>query len=228
MGQKGGPNIPIESMQFAFDPRNPKVLSGSYKTLIDDDIATVIGAALSGTGYTLGINFSSATDSLDFGNLTKINLTSNITVMGWVYPKSFGGGSSGRIFDKFKTTVPQTGYALWIDNNIGTNAIAYGTGWTVNTSVARLSNQVDLSTWQHFAVTHSGTTVTFYKNGASIGTSSSITAPSSGSVVARIGNNAGGTNNFDGTLGAVRIYNKVLSATEILQIYNSTRSKYGL
>lgn len=228
MGSRGGPNIPVDNSVFAFDSRNPTVLSGNYKTLIDEVTATITGASLTGTGYTVGISFSGATDNLDFGNLTKINLTANLTVMGWIYPRSFGGGSSGRIFDKFKTTVPQTGFALWIDNNIGTNAIAYGTGWTVSTSVARLSNQVSLNTWQHFAATHSGTTVTFYKNGASIGTSSSITAPSSGSVVARIGNNAGGTNNFDGTVGSVRIFNKVLSDNEIYQIYHSTRGKFGV
>jgi hypothetical protein len=228
MGQKGGPNIPFENLQFVFDPRHPSSLSGNYITLIDSIIGSATGATLSGSGTTLGINFSAISDTLNFGNISKINLTANLTVMGWIYPKSFGGGSSGRIFDKFKTTVPQSGFALWIDNAIGTNAIVYGTGWTVSTTVARLSNQVNLNTWQHFAAVHSGTTVTFYKNGSSIGSSSSITAPTSGSVNACIGNNAGGTNNFDGILGAVRIYSRALSATEILQTYNSTKSKFGL
>jgi len=228
MGQRGGPNIPIENLQFVFDPRHPSVLSGNYKTLSDDNVAIVTGASLSGTGYTLGINFTAASDNLNFGNLSKINLTANITVMGWIYPKSFGGGSSGRIFDKFKSTLPQTGYALFIDNNVGTNAIAYSSGYSISASTARLSNQVTLSVWQHFAAVHSGTTVTFYKNGASIGSSSSITAPTSGSVNACVGNNSGGTNNFDGILGAVRVYSQVLSANDILQIYNATKSKYGL
>jgi len=228
MGQKGGPNIPIENVQFLFDPRHPSVLSGNYKTLIDDNTATVTGVALSGTGYTLGINFTAASDNLNFGNVSKVNITSNLTVMGWIYPKSFGGGSSGRIFDKYKSTSPQTGYALFIDNSIGTNAIAYSSGFSVGTSTARLSNQVTLSVWQHFAAVHNGTTVTFFKNGASIGSSASITAPASGSVNACIGNNSGGTNNFDGTLGAVRVYSQALTAIDILQIYNSTKSKYGL
>lgn len=228
MGSRGGPNIPTDGVQFVFDPRNPASLAGTYKTLIDDVTATVTGATLSGTGYTLGFGFSGATDSLSFGNLSRVNLTASLTVMGWIYPRSFGGGSSGRIFDKFKTTIPQSGFALWIDNAIGTNAIVYGTGWAVSTTVARLSNQVDLNTWQHFAAVHSGTTVTFYKNGSSIGSSSSITAPTSGSVNACVGNNAGGTNNFDGILGAVRIFNRAMTSTEILQTYNATRSKYGL
>ena len=229
MGQHGGPRIPIDNLSFTFDPRSTVVSAGNYLSVINKFIGSATGATLAGSGFTAGISFSSSTDKISFSDISSLNLTSNISVMGWIYPKSFGGGSSGRIYDKFKTTLPQSGFALWIDNNIGTNAIVYGTGWIVSTSVARISNQVSLNTWQHFAAIHSGTTVTFYKNGSSIGSSSSITAPSSASgVAACIGNNSGGTNNFDGTLGTVRVYNKVLSASEIKQIYDSQKKRYGL
>lgn len=229
MGQHGGPRIPVDNLSFAFDPRSTVVSAGNYLSVINKFIGSATGATLAGSGFTAGISFSSSTDKISFSDISSLNLTSNISVMGWIYPKSFGGGSSGRIYDKFKTTLPQSGFALWIDNNIGTNAIVYGTGWIVSTSVARINNQVSLNTWQHFAAIHSGTTVTFYKNGSSIGSSSSITAPSSASgVAACIGNNSGGTNNFNGTLGTVRVYNKVLSASEIKQIYDSQRKRYGL
>jgi len=229
MGQRGGPNMPFDGLRLIFDPRNPIISIGNYISVIDNYIGTATGATLAGTGYTVGISFSALTDKINFTDISNLNISSNISVMGWIYPRSFGGGSSGRIYDKFKTTFPQSGYALWIDNSVGTNSISYGTGWAISTTIGRLNNQVDLNTWQHFAAVHSGTTVTFYKNGSSIGSSGSITAPTSASgVAACIGNNSGGTNNFDGTLGAVRVYNRVLSAAEILQIYNSTKSKYGL
>jgi hypothetical protein len=229
MGQRGGPNVPFEGLRLIFDPRNPIVSVVNYLSAIDNYIGTATGATLAGTGYTVGISFSNLTDKINFTDISALNITSNISVMGWIYPRSFGGGSSGRIYDKFKTTVPQSGFALWIDNSVGTNSISYGTGWAISTTIGRLNNQVDLNTWQHFAAVHSGTTVTFYKNGSSIGSSNSITAPITASgVAACIGNNSGGTNNFDGTLGAIRVYNRVLSAADILQIYNSTKSKYGL
>jgi hypothetical protein len=229
MGQRGGPNMPFDGLRLIFDPRNPIISIGNYISVIDNYIGTATGATLAGSGYTVGISFSALTDKINFTDISNLNISSNISVMGWIYPRSFGGGSSGRIYDKFKTTFPQSGYALWIDNSVGTNSISYGTGWAISTTIGRLNNQVDLNTWQHFAAVHSGTTVTFYKNGSSIGSSGSITAPTSASgVAACIGNNSGGTNNFDGTLGAVRVYNRVLSAAEILQIYNSTKSKYGL
>lgn len=229
MGQHGGPRITTDNLRFVFDPRSPFVSIGNFISVRDKYRGSATGATLAGTGFTLGINFSLLADKINFSDITSLNLTANISVMGWIYPKSFGGGNSGRIYDKFKTTIPQSGFALWVDNNIGTNAIAYGTGWVISTSVARLSNQVTLNTWQHFAVVHSGTTVTFYKNGSSIGSIGSITAPSSASgIAACIGNNSGGTNNFDGTLGTLRVYNKVLTAVEIKQIYDSQKKRYGL
>ena len=95
--------------------------------------------------------------------------------------------------------------------------------------LCRLNNQVSLNTWQHFAAVHSGSTVTFYKNGASIGSSGSMTLPvNSSTIAACIGNNSGGTNNFDGKLGSVRVYNRALTAKEILSIYDATRTRYGL
>jgi hypothetical protein len=97
--------------------------------------------------------------------------------------------------------------------------------------VRRISNQVTLNTWQHFAISHNGSTstVTFYKNGASIGSSGFTFAPvaATGASVC-VGNNFAGQYNFDGTIGTVRVYNRAITATEIAQIYNSTKSRYGL
>lgn len=228
MGIKGGPNIPFDNLRILTDSRNPSSVSGTKSNSISfNSIGTIIGATVSGTGTTKGILFSSASDKINFTDLSTLNLTSNISIVAWIFPIGFGGNNSGRIYDKFKSSFPQNGFAFWIDNNIGTNAIAYGTGWTVSTSVARLNNQVSLNSWQHLAVVHSGSTVTFYKNGSAIGSSNSITAPSSGSgTSATIGNNASGTNNFDGKIASVRLYNSVLTAKQIRQLYDATKGRY--
>ena len=228
MGSGVGPKLPVDSLRFFMDTRNiASVGSGYVKDYINNYTATSTSGSLSGSGTTLGFLFSALTDSIDFGNLSALNFTiTPLSIVAWIYPISYGGGSSGRIVDKFKTTIPQTGYALWIDNNIGTNAIAFGTGWSVSTSVGRISNVINLNIWQHIAVTYAGTSCTFYVNGSSIGSSGSITNPSSGSNSLIIGNNSGGTNNFDGKIASARVYGRALSATEIQQIYNSTKGRY--
>jgi hypothetical protein len=229
MGQNYNPKpVKTENVQFMLDIRN--VLSRtSFTDYLSNFIGVATGDTSSGSGTTLGLLFSALTDKIDFSNLTSLNFTTTpISIAAWIYPISFGGGSQGRIVDKFKTTFPQTGYALWIDNSIGVNSLRFGTGFSVSTTIATINNSITLNTWQHVAVTYAGTSCTFYVNGASVGSSSSITNPSSGSNSLIIGNNSSGTNNFDGKIDFVKIYNASLSARDIADLYNSTRSRYGL
>jgi len=86
------------------------------------------------------------------------------------------------------------------------------------------------STWvtgqyYHFAWTISGTTLTFYVNGVADGTATvGVFAPTSST---RIGfANAG--EYCTGTIGDLKIYNKALSAAEIRQNYNATKTRFGL
>ncbi len=228
MGQRGGPDIPIDNNVFLIDSKNPRSSISSLISLISNATATVTGTTISGTGYTVAFTFSSSTNNINFSDLSFLKLTSQLSISSWIYPYSFGGVNSGRIYDKFKTTVPQSGYALWVDNNTGTNAIAFGTGWSVSTSVARINNAITLNTWQHVALTFSGTACTFYINGSSIGTSTGLVAPVSGTQNAIVGNNTGNTNYFDGKIDNLSIYSRSLTASEILKVYNATKSRYGL
>lgn len=220
--------IKVENLSFNLDVRNT-IRSSAFVETLNTYIPTVTGASISGAGSTLGILLSALTDKIDFSNLTSLNFTTTpLSITAWIYPISFGGGSQGRIVDKWKTTLPQTGYALFIDNNIGTNSLRFGTGWLVSTSVATMNNAITLNQWQHVAVTYAGTSCTFYVNGASIGNSGSITNPSSGSTSFIVGNNSSGTNNFDGKIDGVKIYNIALTGADILNIYNTSKSRYGL
>lgn len=228
MGQRGGPNIPIDSSVFVIDSKNPRSSLSSLLSFFANVVGTVTGTTIAGTGYTNTFTFASATDNFNFSDLSSLKFTNNLTISSWIYPNTYGGGSSGRIFDKFKTTFPQSGYAMWIDNNLGTNAIAFGTGYAVSTSVARINNAITLGVWQHVSVTFSGSACTFYVNGSSVGTVTGITAPTSGTNAAIIGNNTGNTNNFDGKIDNLRIFSRALISSEILQFYNATKSRYGL
>ena len=230
MGQRGGPNIPLDNLQLAFDPRNPKVSLSNYASIFGDAIASAIGASLAGSGTTIGLFLSALIDKLNFTNLSNLNITGSISILAWIYPRSFGGGNAARIYDKFQYTGFQAGTSFYIDNSAGINAIALSTGVLLGTNVSRLNNQVTLNTWQNFAISHNGSnsTITFYKNGASIGSSGSLAPVAATGVSACIGNNFAGQYNFDGTIGTVRVYNKALSAAEILQAYNAQKGRYGL
>ena len=84
--------------------------------------------------------------------------------------------------------------------------------------------------WQQFAISFTGTwTGTMYKNGSQVDTlstgSRSIASPGSNLYV---GGDAGGGESVEGHIALVRVYNRALSSTEILQNFNNDRSKFGI
>jgi hypothetical protein len=228
MGQNGGPNIPSENNIFMIDSKNPRSNINSLISVISNVLSTVTGTTIAGSGYSSAYTFSASTNNINFADLSFLKLTSQITISSWIYPSSFGGGSAGRIYDKWKTTFPQTGYAFFVDNSTGVSAIGFGTGWAISTSVARVNNAITLNTWQHVSVTFSGTACTFYKNGYSIGTVTGLVAAVSGTENAVVGNNLSNVNYFDGKIDNLIIYSRALTASEISRIYTSTKSRYGL
>jgi hypothetical protein len=96
-------------------------------------------------------------------------------------------------------------------------------------------NILSLNTWTNITVTAvSGTQWKMYKNGISLGNPSiySGTWQVSGTSIAnfdvgRIRNDVASFA-FSGNISSVKIYNRELTATEVLQNYNATKSRFGL
>jgi hypothetical protein len=228
MGQKGGPNIPINNLKFLMDTKNAtSVKDGTVRDYLSQASATLTSASLSGTGSTLGLLLSLASSIIAFANMDRLSF-STLTISSWIYPLSFGiGNSQGRIFDKSSFASPFYGYLFFVNNTTATKAIHYACGNFFTNTGGYINNSVDLNSWQHFAVTHSGLTATFYKNGVSIGSSTNIVgATNISNMSANIGNSLLSDRAFDGKIASVRVYDRVLSAVEISQLYNSTKGRY--
>lgn len=86
--------------------------------------------------------------------------------------------------------------------------------------------------WVHFACTWDGTSgQKIYKNGVQVAsttqTASTTTATGSGGLAIG-GNNIDNNRNFNGKIGAIRAYNRVLTAKEVYQNYQASRGQYGV
>jgi hypothetical protein len=94
------------------------------------------------------------------------------------------------------------------------------------------SYSVDDNVWRHFTVTKTSSLISLYVNGSFIGNTSGSFAEDvdSAGVIPRIGNGVSGINNrpFIGNIPQVSIYNRALSAAEVSQNFNATRSRYGI
>ena len=100
-------------------------------------------------------------------------------------------------------------------------------GTAFNASINNPS--ITLNTWNQFCFTLSGTTETVYKNGNLIGPRTLNATPSYSNTgdlnLARRDTN---TLYFNGRLGNIKFYNRALTAAEIRQNYNATKTRFGL
>jgi chitodextrinase len=162
-------------------------------------------------------NYVEADGSGDLANL----YNSGMTVMAWIYPTATGG----HIIDKDNKVVG--GWRLDMETNTVGFYVAEG-----QTDVIRESaSTIVLNTWQHVAVTWDGSTsggnIHIYINGVlADGTSQDGTGPFGSDAAApfTIANRPyDAAVGFTGVIDEVRVYNKVLSASEIQTIASDTQ-----
>jgi outer membrane protein assembly factor BamE (lipoprotein component of BamABCDE complex) len=84
---------------------------------------------------------------------------------------------------------------------------------------------IDTKRWYYIISTRQSSTVSVYFNGVLDGTSSNTSNLTEGGF--RLARNIT-TSYLNGNLALVQIYNRALSATEILQNYNATKTRFGL
>lgn len=175
-----------------------------------------------------GVKFDGSTNQyIDVGSSNSyFATTSPTTISAWIYPKSIGGGSSGRIIHR-RGTADVNGGDFQLT---ATNALLFGFDGTTALRRTSSNNAVSLNSWQHVLATWDGSltasNIHLFVNGAE--TSYQTTQNGSGiyetnNQSTRIGNRHDGGRTFDGTIDEVRVYNRVLSADEIKRLYNMGR-----
>ena len=85
-----------------------------------------------------------------------------------------------------------------------------------------------VGTWYHVAMTYNGSTIIQYLNGTSQSTLNYVGTPTTSGGLIRLMRRWDSTDFTDGILPVVRIYNRVLSSTEMLNNYMSIKARYGL
>lgn len=230
--------------QYAFEQT---VTSGLILSLDAADKNSYSGSGnawnnLTGQGYngTLqnGVTYNTASNSLSFSSASLQSVTgsdlgalTNFTVETWFYLNTLPttAGAACIVTNAFPGTTTQLNFSIGL-NNSPTNAnIAggfYNGAWRSTAGFAPVIN-----TWYCTAVTYNGTTVIQYLNGASQSTLSytgTATTSNAGYRIARRWDTGAGVDHINGLIPIVRIYNRALSATEILQNYNAQKSRFGL
>jgi hypothetical protein len=158
-------------------------------------------------GYSFWINGAGWIQVPDSASL---DITGAITIDAWIYAPRFGGrvvdkitagGADGYMLDTFADRV-----RLIIDGS----ALS---GTTVLTSYR--------DRWIHVAGTFDGTTMRVYLNGVLDGSTTPDPGTWTNNLPLRIGADQDGASRFSGAIDEVELFNRALSASELLALYNA-------
>jgi hypothetical protein len=177
------------------------------------------------------IQFDGTNDFINLGSISELGFTSGVfTVEVWFYiPSSWTGGSQyPNLFSKGATAGwDSNGWSLFVFRDwSGPYAWGYGSrnGSTVNI-VSRSS--APSNTYLHAVVTLDGSTIKLYENGLLYNSGTQTISPGSNSTGVLIGCDANPLY-FQGRVAIVSAYNRALSATEVLQNFNSSRRRFNI
>ena len=167
------------------------------------------------------LEFNGTNQSIIIDDVSNISLTSG-SVEAWVKMDSISGN---KVIVAYGGNGTNTGWLLQSENStsnkIGFLVFGAASAYSGNTlSTGYLNN------WTHFIGTYGGGAVKFYANGALVTSTATSTNVSSSSTL-RVGNEYNRSYFLDGQLGLVRIYNKTLTAAEVLSNYNATKGRFS-
>ena len=228
MALSHSPSIITQNLVLCLDAANSKSYPGSGTTWTDLSGNGNNGTLVNGVGYNSGnlgsLVFDGSNDSGDVGSITP-NI-GDFTV-GFIYQLT-GAGGRGGLFER-KPSLPYNGFSLGQGGVGRWEATISGTS-NFNDSVSVNFTYPSLNTWYYDIVVYSsGNTLTNYRNGTFV---SSSTGASQGNLSTQ-----GTRTNFlianrDNIISLpckvalVNCYNRALSAAEIQQNYNATKSRY--
>jgi hypothetical protein len=223
-----GPKVVTDGLVFALDGADRTSYSGSGATWIDlarSNNATLQNTPTYSSGNSGYLSFASASSQYatasSIGDLptwtleTFVRFTASYsTKVSMVIGNQYNG--SNKINFTIGTNNAPTNYNI---------AVGFFDGsWRSTTGVAYAQN-----TWFHITGTYDGSVIRQYTNGTQVDSLNYVGTPASGGelrINRRWDDVVSSGNLFDTNIGAIRIYNRALTTTEISQNFQALRGRF--
>lgn len=229
-----GPNIVKDGLSLYVDPGSPNSYYNKEGTAIKDIsgnnfTGSLINGPIYSTNGSGSIIFDNTDDILSTNHRFSGDLT-GLTVSTWLLHTTTANGNETVITQGGPPAGNQTTFYLIIPN-----ANRYPQFATVNASgttefIQGTTFILSDNTWNNISFVCDSTSIKYYANGNYISSASRSgtirKSPSNFSTT--IGANTYGTQVYKGNISATNIYTKALSASEILQNFNATKTRFGL
>jgi hypothetical protein len=188
-------------------------------------------------------------DSNDYGvststTNTNVNSTTGYTFGAWVYPTFTTSQLQDRQIQAIVCSRANSTSSDDFTIAFGLVSNAFGCGVYLDRKLflrtggggnnVCSSNKFDWNNnaWNHIVVTHVGTganAINMYANGVSVLSTTGFTVSSNTSIKYHFGQSCNTSQiKFVGRMAINHVYDRALSATEVLQNYNATKSRFGL
>jgi hypothetical protein len=178
----------------------------------NSNTGTISGATRTTQGKFGGaLDYDGVNDWVTVADKPSLDLTTGMTLEGWVYPTRAGDAGNWKAL-----AVKETNSGLaWALYPFGDRGLPSGHAATANELWASAPSALTLNTWSHVAVTYDGTTIRFYVNGVQVGTRVQSGPLQTSSQPLRFGGDAVWSEWFAGRLDEIRIYNRPLTAAQV-------------
>jgi hypothetical protein len=236
MGVAGGPDLIQDGLVLDLDASDRNSYVSGSTTWFDLSGLNNSGSLINGPTFNStnggSIVFDGTNDYVNILN-PSILQNQNLTVSTWIKPTAATnvitgiidydhGITQGWVLQSEDATSNRNYYFAYYDGSTFQPSSGIGTGKGV-----QLTNSI----WQNLIFTKNGTSIVGYLNSVQTYTSTA----SSGTIMYLANKNLwlGGVVSiagrfYNGTIANTQIYNRALTAQEILQNYNAQKSKFGL
>ena len=235
MGIFRGPNIVTSGLALYLDSANTKSYPGTGTTIQDLSGKVNTGTLVNGVGFNASNNGSLVFDGVNdyvitpsYSSITSVNTPHSM--ISWIYSTS-NVGASGIL-----------NIGEWDDDNYASgiillNGVFYWSwngapdwivpeGYNISSGYA-----IDLNTWYHLSISRSSTAINLYVNGILVKSESNGEAGDilPGPIMIGISSQGGVLQGyFPGRIATAQLFERELTAVEILQNYNATKGRFGL
>lgn len=194
------------------------ILNGVIRDLSGNGNTGNLISIASSTFYTAGkigqaVNFDGVNDYILISDSSLLRPTT-VTISAWVKAKP---SAKGYIVIKDKGT--GTSYHLGIAQNTAANTFGFCSFVSGSYTCASTSNTAYQNVWTHVVGVYDGTNRYIYINGVLADTKAGGAIDYTGPLSLYIGGYTGGANTINALVDDARIYNRALSAQEVLQLY---------
>ena len=167
-----------------------------------------------------GGQFNAVNDSVSIAGSANLNITGPVTFSAWINTNSLYPSNYGMFFEGSDLN----SYLSVSDGNILLSLSVGGIRYSFNSWIGGGSS-IPINTWSYAVATWDGSMMKIYVNGIlrnSAGPYAGALSLTTG--VMTIGQFASGSSYyFNGSIDDARIYNRALSAAEIMALYNATK-----